>query len=140
VASRPLEPVGHAGTGVACRAGAAANPRAIIEDCCGVLDALARPIARLEGEIGALAKPDPRVQAVMALPGVGKLTAMTLVAAIGDIGCFPTARKLCAWAGLTRKVRNSDRTLRHGHITKQGSPWVRWRRCCVTRRQGMTEP
>lgn len=62
----------------------------------------------------------------MALPGVGKLTAMTLVAEIGDIGRFPTARKLCAWAGLTRKVRNSDRTLRHGHITKQGSPWVRW--------------
>jgi transposase len=23
-------------------------------------------------------------------------------------------------------VGNSDRTLRHGHITKQGSPWVRW--------------
>jgi transposase len=22
-------------------------------------------------------------------------------------------------------VRNSDRTVRHGHITKQGSPWVR---------------
>jgi transposase len=91
-----------------------------------VLDALATPIARLEGEIGALAKPDPRVQALMALPGVGKLTAMTLVAEIGDIGRFPTARKLCAWAGLTPQVRNSDRTLRHGHITKQGSPWVRW--------------
>jgi transposase len=35
----------------------------------------------------------------MALPGMGKLTAMTLVAEIGDIGRFPTARKLCAWAG-----------------------------------------
>ena len=23
------------------------------------------------------------------------------------------------------QVRNSDRNLRHGHITKQGSPWVR---------------
>jgi transposase len=23
------------------------------------------------------------------------------------------------------QVRNSDRTVRHGHITKQGSPWVR---------------
>jgi transposase len=23
-------------------------------------------------------------------------------------------------------VRNSDRTLRHGHLTKQGSPLVRW--------------
>jgi len=37
----------------------------------------------------------------MAVPGVGKLTAMTLLAEIGDIGRFPTARKLCAWAGLT---------------------------------------
>jgi transposase len=78
-----------------------ATPRGIIQDCCGLLDILATPIARLEREIYALAKPDPRVQALMALPGVGKLTAMTLVAEIGDIGRFPTARKLCAWAGLT---------------------------------------
>jgi transposase len=34
------------------------TPRAIIDDCCGVLDALATPIGRLEREIGALAKPD----------------------------------------------------------------------------------
>jgi transposase len=101
------------------------TPRAIIEDCCGLLDALAAPIARLERQIGALAKPDPRVQALMGLPGVGRLTAMTLVAEVGDIGRFPSARKLCAWAGLTPQVRNSDRKVRHGHITKQGSPWVR---------------
>jgi transposase len=102
-----------------------ATPRGIIRDCCGLLDALATPIARLDHEIAGLAKPDPRVQALMALPGVGKLTAMTLVAEIGDISRFPSARKLCAWAGLTPQVRNSDRTVRHGHITKQGSPWVR---------------
>ena len=68
-----------------------ATPRAIIEDCCGLLDALAIPIGRLEREIAALAKPDPRVQALMTLPGIGKLTAMTVVAEIGDIGLFPTA-------------------------------------------------
>jgi transposase len=100
-------------------------PRAVVDDCCVLLDALATPIARLEREIYGLAKPDPRVQALMVLPGVGKLTAMTLVAEIGDIGRFPTARKLCAWAGLTPPVRNSDRKVRHGHITNQGSPWVR---------------
>jgi transposase len=100
-------------------------PRGIIQDCCGLLDALATPIGRLEHQIHALAKPDPRVQALMALPGIGKLTAMTLVAEIGDIRRFPTARKLCAWAGLTPQVRNSDRKVRHGHITKQGSPWLR---------------
>jgi transposase len=65
------------------------TPRAIIEDCWGVLDTLARPIARLEGEIAALAKPDPGVQALMALPGVGKLTAMTLLAE-----CGPGAHRL----------------------------------------------
>ena len=81
-------------------------PRAIVEECCGLLDALAAPIGRLERQIAALAKPDPRVQALMVLPGVGRLTAMTLVAEIGDIARFPTARKLCAWAGLTPTVRN----------------------------------
>jgi transposase len=80
-----------------------ATPRVIIQDCCGLLDALATPIGRLDREIAALAKPDPRIQALMALPGVGRLTAMTLVAEIGDIGRFPSARKLCAWAGLTRR-------------------------------------
>ena len=29
-------------------------------------------------------------------------------------------------AGLTPAVRNSDRKVRHGHITKMGSPWVRF--------------
>src|SRR5215211_4587985 len=67
-------------------------PRAIVADCCGLLDTLATPIGRLERQIAALAKPDPRVQALQALPGVGKLTAMTVVAEIGDIGRFPSAR------------------------------------------------
>jgi transposase len=112
--------------GLAGRAGAAADPRAIVQDYLALLDGLADPIARLEHQIATLARPDPRVQALMALPGIGRLTAMTLVAEIGDIARFPTARKLCAWAGLTPAVRNSDRKVRHGHITKQGSPWVRW--------------
>ena len=101
-------------------------PRAIVEDYLALLDGLGEPIARLEHQIAGLARPDPRVQALMALPGVGRLTAMTLVAEIGDISRFPTARKLCAWAGLNPAVRNSDRKVRHGHITKQGSVWVRW--------------
>jgi hypothetical protein len=45
------------------------TPRAIINDCFGLLDTLATPIARLEGEIATLAKPDPRVQALQVLPG-----------------------------------------------------------------------
>jgi hypothetical protein len=50
---------------------------------------------------------------------------MPLVAEIGDITRFATARKLCAWAELIPQVRDSDRTVRHGYITKQGLA-VRW--------------
>ncbi len=98
----------------------------VVHDCLGLIDDLVAPIARLEKDIRRLARPDPRVTALREIPGVGLLTSMTLVAEIGDISRFPSARKLCAWAGLTPTVRNSDRKVRHGHITKQGSPWVRW--------------
>jgi len=100
--------------------------RAIVQDCLALIDAIDLPPRRLRSEIRRLAKPDPRVAALQRLPGIGRITAMTLVAEIGDIGRFPSARKLCAWAGLTPTVRNSDLKIRHGHISKQGSAWVRW--------------
>jgi transposase len=100
--------------------------RAIVEDCLAQIDAIELPLRRLRSEIRRLAKPDPRVEALQRLPGIGPITAMTLVAEIGDIARFPSARKLCAWAGLTPTVRNSDLKVRHGHISKQGSSWVRW--------------
>jgi transposase len=60
------------------------------------------------------------------LPGVGQFTALVMLAEIGDISRFPNARKLASWAGLTPTVRGSDLTVRHGHISKQGSAWLRW--------------
>ena len=38
-------------------------------------------------------------------------------------------RKLAAWAGLTPTVRGSDRVAHYGHISKQGSAWLRWVLC-----------
>ena len=65
----------------------------------------------------------------MALPGVGELTAMIILAEVGDVSRFGSARKLASWAGLTPTVRGSDLTVRHGHISKQGSTWLRWILC-----------
>ena len=49
-----------------------------------------------------------------------------MLAEVGDITRFASARKLASWAGLTPTVRGSDLTVRHGHISKQGSAWLRW--------------
>jgi transposase len=103
-----------------------AASREIITDCLAVIDGLAPVIDRIDGELHQHAKADPRVKVLRTLPGVGEFTALVIVAEIGDISRFPSARKLASWAGLTPTVRGSDLKIRHGHISKQGSVWLRW--------------
>ena len=102
------------------------SSREIVTDCLAVIDGLVPVIDRLDGELHARAKADPRVKVLRTLPGVGEFTALVMLAEIGDITRFATARKLASWAGLTPAVRGSDLTVRHGHISKQGSAWLRW--------------
>jgi transposase len=100
--------------------------REIVTDCLAFLDALAPEIERLDAEVRRHARAEPRVKVLTTLPGVGQFTALMMVAEIGDITRFPSARKLASWAGLTPAVRGSDLSIRHGHISKQGSAWLRW--------------
>jgi transposase len=103
-----------------------AASREIITDCLAVIDALAVLTDRIDGELHQHAKADPRAKTLTTLPGVGEFTALVMLAEIGDISRFPSARKLASWAGLTPTVRGSDLKVRHGHISKQGSVWLRW--------------
>jgi transposase len=103
--------------------------REVVEDDLAFIDALQQPIDRLDWEVHQRAKAEPAVKVLTQLPGVGPFTAMVILAETGDISRFGSARKLAAWAGLTPTVRGSDRTVRHGHISKQGSAWLRWILC-----------
>ena len=103
--------------------------REVVEDDLALIDALQQPIDRLDWEVHQRAKAEPAVKVLTQLPGVGPFTAMVILAETGDISRFGSARKLAAWAGLTPTVRGSDRTVRHGHISKQGSAWLRWILC-----------
>jgi transposase len=100
--------------------------REIVTDCLAVIDGLAPVIDRIDGELHQHARGDPRVTVLRTLPGVGEFTALVMVAEIGDITRFGSARKLASWAGLTPTVRGSDLKVRHGNISKQGSAWLRW--------------
>src|SRR5712671_2145739 len=100
--------------------------REIITDCLAVIDGLEPLTGRIDGELHARAKTDPRVKVLRTLPGVGEFTALVMLAEIGDISRFGSARKLASWAGLTPTVRGSDLKVRHGHISRQGSAWLRW--------------
>lgn len=67
----------------------------------------------------------PVVEALQALRGVSFVTAVGLVAEIGDIRRFTHPRELMAFLGLIPSEHSSGPTHRRGGITKAGNPHAR---------------
>ena len=101
-------------------------PRRRLDSLMSLICDFDREIEATTREIEEQAKADDRVEVLTQIRGVGRYTAMLIIAEIGDITRFPTARHLCSWAGLAPSVRSSDGKARLGHITRQGSPALRW--------------
>lgn len=59
-------------------------------------------------------------------PGIGDLSALLLIAEIGDISRFAKAKQLVKYVGLNPAVYESGKTRRTGGITKQGPSILRW--------------
>jgi transposase len=73
-----------------------------------------------------LASEDAIVRALDARPGFGPVLSVTLRAEIGTITRFPGGAQLASYAGLVPRVECSGGRHWTGHITKTGSPWLRW--------------
>jgi len=101
-------------------------PRRRLDSLIALICDFDREIETTTQEIEERAKADDRVDVLTQIRGVGRYTAMLIIAEVGDITRFPTARHLCSWAGLAPSVRSSDGKARLGHITRQGSPALRW--------------
>jgi transposase len=85
-----------------------------------------REIISLDRRVAARLADHPGYGAIQVIDGVGPILAAVFVAEIGDVSRFPTADRLCSWAGLTPKHRESDTKVRRGSISKQGSRLLRW--------------
>jgi len=86
-------------------------------------------IAEVEAELQRLSATAPwaeQMTYLIQLPGFGLLTAMTILAAIGDVSRFETAKQLVGYAGLGASVHDSGNTHRTGRITKSGRREMRW--------------
>jgi transposase len=85
-------------------------------------------IDRLTEQLRQLAPPwrwAPVVAALQALRGVSFITAVALVAELGDLTRFRHPRELMAYLGLVPSEHSSGPTVRRGAITKAGNPHVR---------------
>lgn len=67
----------------------------------------------------------PVVKALMAMRGVNLITAMTVLAELGDISRFDSPRQLMAYLGLVPSEHSSGGSRRQGGITKTGNGHVR---------------
>jgi transposase len=104
----------------------AINYRIRIESLRDLIEIYDREVKMLEAEIHRQLKDHPGCRAIQDIPGIGPTLGAVFVAEIGDVSRFSSAEKLCSWAGLTPKHRESDTKVIRGRVTKQGSKLVRW--------------
>ena len=90
------------------------------------LEFVRNQVAKADVLLEQLAAADPRVPLLVQLPGCALLTAMSILAAIGDVSRFPNAKKLVGYAGLGTRVHDSGMTRRTGRITKAGRKDLRY--------------
>jgi transposase len=80
--------------------------------------------ARLE-EIGRSERWGEPVQVLVRFRGIGTLTALGLIAEIGDFTRFSSARELMSWLGMTPSEYSSGAQQHRGHITRAGNAHAR---------------
>jgi transposase len=68
---------------------------------------------------------EPVVRALMSLRGLALLTAATLVAELGDLHRFPTARQLMGYLGLVPSENSTGNERQQGGLTKMGNGLAR---------------
>jgi len=90
------------------------------------LDLLGEQLRELDREIRKRSEASPIAQALEEIPGVGPFIASLLIAEIGDVRRFPTAKHLASYTGLVPSLYASGEHRWGGPITKQGSAILRW--------------
>jgi len=104
----------------------------IIDQCLSLIDQITCRIDELDVEIGAQMnewEKDPKI--AMSMPGIGKISVMTILAEIGNFEEFITPEKLAAWSGLTPSVCQSADHLKTDLLPNEdllisGKSWSKW--------------
>lgn len=83
-------------------------------------------ITILDGHLTPMQEVFPQVEALTEIYGIGLYSALVIIAELGEVERFRTAKQVGAYAGLTSRVHQSGGHCYQGSITRQGSPWLRW--------------
>jgi transposase len=90
-----------------------------------MIDALHAQEAPITAELRAYARRQNGCRALMQHYGVGPLTAVTILAELGDARRFSSSRHAIRYSGLDITVHQSDQHRAPGHLSRQGPPALR---------------
>jgi transposase len=102
-----------------------------------------KQISRIGKEVAKMSHQKPWAQSmtyIMQLPGFGVITGMTVLAAIGDVERFGSAKHLASYSGLTGGLDQSGTHLVQKGITKEGRKELRWAMVEVAQRAVKSDP
>ena len=68
----------------------------------------------------------PQAEVLLEIYGIGVFSALLIIAELGEVKRFRTAKQVGAYAGLTARVHQSGSHCYYGSITHEGSSWLRW--------------
>ena len=89
------------------------------------IEQLDAEVKKIEGEVTRLGRTLKGLRRLLQVHGLNLLSAISLLAEVGDITFFETSKQLVSYAGLATSTRQSSETTRHGGITKRGRKRLR---------------
>ena len=92
----------------------------------GMIDALDQQLAPLDQWLRVYARRQSGCKALTAHYGIGPITAVTILAELGDTRRFQNSRGAVRYSGLDITVHQSDTRRSAGHLSRQGPPALRW--------------
>jgi transposase len=91
-----------------------------------MIEALDAQLVPLDKELRSYARRQPGCKALTRHYGIGPLTAVTILAELGDPSRFSSSREAVRYSGLDITVHQSDQRRAPGRLSRQGPPALRW--------------
>lgn len=98
----------------------------LVESHLRVMNAINQEISITNDMVKEIYEKDRDAQLLATIPGIGVTLAMLISIEIDGIDRFPSASKLCSYAGLVPSTHSSGGKTYHGNITSEGNRWIRW--------------
>ena len=89
------------------------------------IKSLSKSIEEITEESGKRGKELKGYRNLKSITGIGDISAVIMLSAIGDVNDFEDADKLSAYFGIVPRVNNSNEIIRQGRITKMGNKLAR---------------